>query len=110
MIAVISAHLPTSSEPVTSASPSAFAPPRVAISRAWWAGRLCGSFDTALASGRLNLFNLVLPLPADGPDKKLLPKVETVSVNASIDLEALRAQRRLTIPFVRDVLQQDAGD
>jgi DnaA family protein len=27
-----------------------------------------------------------------------------------LDLEALRAQRRLTIPFVRDVLQQAAGD
>lgn len=26
-----------------------------------------------------------------------------------LDLEALRAQRRLTIPFVRDVLKQDAG-
>jgi len=26
-----------------------------------------------------------------------------------LDLEALRAQRRLTIPFVRDVLQQDPG-
>lgn len=26
-----------------------------------------------------------------------------------LDLEALRAQRRLTIPFVRDVLQQDSG-
>jgi DnaA family protein len=27
-----------------------------------------------------------------------------------LDLEALRAQRRLTIPFVRDVLQQDSTD
>ena len=27
-----------------------------------------------------------------------------------LDLEALRAQRRLTIPFVRDVLQKDPGD
>ena len=27
-----------------------------------------------------------------------------------LDLEALRAQRRLTIPFVRDVLQQDSAD
>lgn len=27
-----------------------------------------------------------------------------------LDLEALRAQRRLTIPFVRDVLQQDSND
>lgn len=27
-----------------------------------------------------------------------------------LDLEALRAQRRLTIPFVRDVLQQDLND
>lgn len=27
-----------------------------------------------------------------------------------LDLEALRAQRRLTIPFVRDVLQQESGD
>ena len=26
-----------------------------------------------------------------------------------LDLEALRAQRRLTIPFVRDVLKQDFG-
>ena len=27
-----------------------------------------------------------------------------------LDLEALRAQRRLTIPFVRDVLRQDSND